>query len=259
MLKLEALNQYISFFKVPYKDIFVGIYILRHPEGAILFDTAGEDADIDNYIVPALEQLAVSAGELTHIFISHNHKDHAGGLRRAHERFPSARIVSGSKLLQEEYPNVLPPADGQLLTKDLQIVTVPGHSADSAALLDLRTNTLVSGDCLQGYGIYGSGAWYGNVGLPNAYYKAIAKLRKCPIEAIVTAHDYYPCGMLSFGKQAVTERLDSCIEALERIRDLIKAKPDMNDDQIARLSNDGTLPRIAPRVVTALRNMEEAL
>ena len=75
MLKIEALNQHISYFKVPYQDIFVGIYILRHPDGAILFDAAGEDGDIDNYIVPALEQLGIAAGELTHIFISHNHKD----------------------------------------------------------------------------------------------------------------------------------------------------------------------------------------
>ena len=29
--------------------------------------------------------------------------------------------------------------------------------------LDLRTNTLITGDCLQSYGIYGSGAWYGAV------------------------------------------------------------------------------------------------
>ncbi len=258
-MKIDALNQHISYFKVPYKDIFVGIYILRHPDGVILFDAAGEDADVDDYIVPALAQLGISAEELTHIFISHNHKDHAGGLRRAHELFPNAVIVSGSAALKAQYPNVLPPVDGQLLTKDLQIITVPGHSADSAALLDLRTNTLVSGDCLQSYGIYGSGAWYGNVRLPKAHYEAIEKLRKYPIETIATAHDYHPCGMLSFGKQAVTERLDSCIGALERIREFINANPDLDDEQIAGLSNDGTLPRVAPHVVTALRNMGEAL
>ena len=257
MLKIEALNEHISYFKVPYKDIFVGIYVLRHSEGAILFDAAGTDADIDQYIVPALEGLGIPAGELTHIFISHSHNDHAGGLRRAHELFPDAVIVSGDKALRERYPNVLMPADGQLLTKELQIVTIPGHSADSAALLDLRTNTLVSGDCLQSYGIYGSGAWYGNVRLPKAHYEAVAKLRKLTIETIATAHDYHPCGMMSFGKQAVAERLDSCIAALERIRSLIKANPDMDDSQIAALSNDGKLPRIASKVVEALRNMEE--
>lgn len=257
MLKIEALNEHISYFKVPYKDIFVGIYVLRHPDGAILFDAAGEDADIDNYIVPALEQLGISASELTHIFISHNHRDHAGGLRRAYELFPKAIIVSGSEALKEQYPNVLTPEDGQMLTADLQIITVPGHSPDSAALLDLRTHTLVSGDCLQSYGIYGSGTWYANIGLPDMHYEAIEKLRKVNIETIATAHDYHPCGMFSFGKQAVAERLDSCIEALERVRKLIKANPQLDDEQIARLSNDGTLPKIAARIVTALRNMRK--
>lgn len=256
MLKIETLNQHISYFHVPYKDIFVGIYILRSADSVILFDAAGEDADIDNYIVPALKQLGISASQLTHIFISHNHRDHAGGLRRASELFPKAVIVTGSEALKEQYPNTLTPTDGQMLTKDLQIITIPGHSPDSAALLDLRTSTLVSGDCLQSYGIYGSGAWYANIGLPDLHYKAIDKLRKLKIETIATAHNYHPCGMLSFGKQAVAERLDSCIEALERVRNLIKTIPDLNDEQITKLSNDGTLPRIASRIVTALRNMQ---
>ena len=64
MLKIEGVNQHISYFKVPYKDIFVGIYILRHPDGVILFDAAGEDADVDDYIVPALAQLGISAEDV---------------------------------------------------------------------------------------------------------------------------------------------------------------------------------------------------
>lgn len=257
MLKIETLNEYISYFKVPYKDIFVGIYVLRHPNGAILFDTAATPEDVDGYIVPALEQLGVFPADLTHIFISHNHKDHAGGLPRLAELYPNTKIVSGCQLLKEQYPDILMLEDGQLLTDSLQVVTVPGHSEDSAALLDLRTNTLVSGDCLQGYGIYGSGTWYGAIRLPEAHYAAIDKLRKLPIETIAAAHDYHPCGMLSFGRQAVAERLDSCIDALERVRNLINANPELDDEQIAALSNDGTLPTIAVRVVTALRNMQD--
>lgn len=255
MLQIETLNEHISYFKVPYKDIFVGIYILRHPGGVILFDAAGEDGDIDNYIVPALEQLGISGEELTHIFISHDHKDHAGGLRRAAELYPDAIIVSGSAMLKEQFPNVLSPEDGQMLTECLQVITIPGHSPDSAALLDLRTDTLVSGDCLQSYGIYGSGYWYGNIGLPEMHYEAIQKLRNIKIETIATAHDYHPCGMFSFGEQAVTQRLDSCIHALGRIRNIIKENPELDDEQIMKRCNDGTLPKIALHVVKALRNM----
>ena len=57
MLEIKKFNEHISYFNVPYKDIYVGIYVIKTPDGAVLFDTAANDADVDHYIVPALEQL----------------------------------------------------------------------------------------------------------------------------------------------------------------------------------------------------------
>jgi glyoxylase-like metal-dependent hydrolase (beta-lactamase superfamily II) len=154
MLEIKEFNQHISYFNVPYKDIYVGIYVIKTAGGAVLFDTAANDADVDGYIVPALEQLGV---QLTHVFISHNHSDHAGGLARVAALYPDATILSRDGELKETYPDILALEDGAMVTDCLQLVTIPGHTADSAALLDLRTNTLITGDCLQSYGIYGSG------------------------------------------------------------------------------------------------------
>lgn len=250
MLKLEKLNDFISYFNVPYKDIYVGIYVIRTDEGAVLFDTAATAFDVDNYIVPALKQLDA---KLTHVFISHNHSDHAGGLDRVAALFPDAKIISRSSKLQESYPDIVTLEDGQMLTDCLQVITIPGHTADSAALLDLRTNTLVTGDCLQSYGIYGSGYWYGAVTLTAQHYAAVRKLRALPIENIATAHDYHPVGQFSIGPDAVAARLDSCIGALERVRAIMDANAAMTDEEIAALCNDGRLPKVASRVVTALR------
>lgn len=249
-MQLTQITDHIRCFPVPYKDIFVKIYILQTEDATVLFDTAACAGDVDGYIVPALEQLGVTP---THIFISHNHSDHAGGLTQAAALFPNARILSRSKKLRETYPDIHCPEDGEILLGCLQVVTIPGHTPDSAALLDLRTNTLVTGDCLQSLGIYGSGYWYGAIGLPAEHAAAIEKLRTLPIENIATAHDYHPDGIYSFGKEAAAKRLDHSIGALRRLQEIIAANPELDDEQIAALCNDGTLPKVAPRIIGAVR------
>ena len=250
MIQLRTITDNICCFRVPYKDIFVAIYILRTDKGTVLFDTAACDADVDNWIAPALEQLGVAPD---YIFISHNHGDHAGGISRATALWPEAVVLSRSTKLMETYPQVRCPEDSEQLLDVLQVVTIPGHSADSAALLDLRTNTLVSGDCLQSYGIYGSGTWYGAITLTADHYAAVRKLRTIRIENIATAHDYHPVGMVSYGADACTMRLDSCIGALDRIRAIMEANPTLDDAQVTQLCNDGHFPTVAVRVITAMR------
>ena len=143
MPEIKTITPDIFCIHVPYRDIFVAIYMIRTERGTVLFDVAGFHDDLDAYIQPALQQLGLVP---THIFISHNHADHSGGLARATELFPDAVILSRSDKLQETYPNVRHFEDGERLLDVLQTVTIPGHTEDSSALLDLRTGTLVSGD-----------------------------------------------------------------------------------------------------------------
>lgn len=254
MFWIGTLNEYTNYFKVPYKDIFVGIYVIRHAGGAVLFDTAATDADVDEYIMPALAELGFAPEQVTHIFISHHHRDHSGGLARAAALCPYARIVSRSETLRELYPDLLAPEDGELLTEGLQVVAIPGHTVDSAAILDLRTNTLISGDCLQQFGIYGSGNWYGAIPLPVEHVAAVRKLRTLPIDTIAAAHAYHPNGMICRGSADVAQCLYSCVGALDRLRFLMERNPELNDEQLADLSNQADLPKVAPRIITALRN-----
>lgn len=254
MIAIEKLNDSIHYFKVPYKDIFVGIYVIETDKGVVLFDTASCDDDVDNWIVPALAQLGVTP---THIFISHNHTDHAGGLARAAAVFPDAVILSRSDELMQAYPNVHSPEDGEQFLDVLQVVTIPGHTQDCAAILDLRTNTLVSGDCLQSYGIYGSGYWYANITLPAEHFAAVEKVRKLKIDTIATAHDYHPVGMISYDAESIQQRLDSCLEALNRVRRIAEEHPDLDPIPVAKLCNDGTLPLVASKVIAAMRKAVE--
>lgn len=254
-MKIEQFNENIFYFEVPYEDVFVNIYVIKYDDKAILFDAAATDFDVNTYILPALSALNVDENVLSHVFISHNHGDHSGGLSLIAKHFPNAKIISRCEKLSAKFANVLRLEDNQPIADCLKLITIPGHTADSAALFDTRSNTLICGDCLQSYGIYGSGLWYGAIGLPKEHFEAINKLRLLNIENILTAHDYHPVGVISKGKNNVLLRLDTCIGALDRICAFIKQNPQLNDEQIANLANSQDFPKVSPHVVCALREL----
>ena len=141
----------------------------------------------------------------------------------------------------------------------LQIIAVPGHSADSLCLLDTETGTLISGDSLQLYGIYGSGTWGASVGMPVEHLEAIDKLRRLDIRRIVASHDYHPFGYLAEGRNAVRKYLDACPEALYRILDAIRSHPDMDSESLAVIYNEQSrLPTVSNRVFAAIRAAAES-
>ena len=240
---------------LPYKDIFTTVVVLESEQGNILFDTAYSQSDVQEQILPALQQLGVAAPK--YIFISHIHGDHAGGLKWILEAFPEATVISRSDALAEEHPGAsfVNPQDGDLFLEHFQVVAIPGHTPDSSALLDKRTGTLVTGDCLQVYGIYGSGTWGAVIYWQKLHLEALEKLHGMDIQAILAAHDYHPYGQTAFGKEAVKAYIDGCLEALLRIRDILKANLEKTDEEITALCNDGSLPTVPVKVVTAMRKL----
>lgn len=236
-----------------YKDIYTSVMVLVSHHGNILFDTAYTQEDVQTQILPAYRQLGID--DPKYIFISHNHIDHAGGLPWVLEAFPQATVLSRSSSLREKYPNhnVIAPEDDTRILEDFQVVTIPGHTPDCAALLDLRTGSLLTGDCLQGYGIYGSGAWGAVIPWIELHLQALKKLHTMDIQAIHAAHDYHPYGEYVQGKEAAKAYVDGCLNALLRVRDCIKGNWSFSDEEVAALCNDGKFPRVPVRIVTALR------
>lgn len=249
------INESISRLTLPYKDIFTTCYTVKTPEGVLLFDTATTDVDVHDRILPFLREEGIDPRKVKAVFLSHSHGDHAGGLPALLPLLPNAKIYARSKKLRETYPErIVSPEDGDQILGILKAVTVPGHSRDSMALLDMRTMTLVSGDCLQLYGIFGSGAWGSNITLPLQHLEALEKLRALPLKQILAAHDYHPLGWHYDTPENISSALDACRDALLRIRDLILQDPALSDEELALLAGDGTAyPRIHPRVITALR------
>ena len=243
---------------IPYKDIDTTVYLLRTPQGMVLFDTASSDEDMEQYLRPAVEELNWSLDDLRYIFISHNHRDHARGLGWVTKTAQEAMVVSRCPKIYEDYPGRgICPEDGDSLLDVLRVVTIPGHTADSAALLDTRDGTLITGDCLQLFGIFGSGLWGANITLPAEHFQAIEKVRAMDVKTILCAHEYHPLGRVISGR-SVAAALDACVEPLMWIRQLIVNHPELDDEQIvARYHEDVYLPTVPPKVAAAMRRALE--
>ncbi len=239
----------------PMKDIYTTVCLLQNEEGAVLFDTGTYDTDVETYILPFLQENGITEENLKYVFISHNHGDHAGGLECVLRHFPKVTVLSRSPKLKEKFGDcVVAPAEEERFLGVFQTVFIPGHTPDSMALLDLRSRTLVSGDCLQAYGIFGSGKWGANIRWPKEYFAALERVAALKPQAILAAHDYEPAGWQATGEEAVADYLEFCRTPLRRVRELILANPSLSDEELAELYGNGPVfPHIGAGVVKAMR------
>lgn len=255
-MEVQKINEYVTRQTLSYKDIFTTVYTVKTEEGYLLFDAASTDADIDGVILPALKALGITEENLKYVFISHKHRDHAGGLARLLTLFPNVTLISRSPILKEEHPGVkfLFPEDMEPICTSLRVVAIPGHTTDSAALYDERTKMLISGDSLQLYGIFGSGEWGSNITLPALHLAALEKLRGMDIESIYTAHDYHPYGYAYLGREAVENALDACARPLITIQKTIENRKHLSDAEIkAVYQGSVSIPTVSEKVIAAVR------
>jgi glyoxylase-like metal-dependent hydrolase (beta-lactamase superfamily II) len=94
---------------------------------AALFDTGWE-------IAPVLSLVAENRLELKHLFITHSHDDHNGGINALREKFPKIRIHTGSRQSPVEQRNR---ANDFIHLGSLRIThrETPGHSEDGVTYI----------------------------------------------------------------------------------------------------------------------------
>lgn len=239
----------------PYKGIFTSVFAIKTPKGVLVFDVASFDEDAENYILPFFKEIDVTEDMIKYVFISHGHSDHAGGINGFEKAFPKTKFITTSPSFKYEYPHldISLVNDGDYVLDVLKVVTIAGHTEESAAIFDTRTKTLLSGDCLQSYGIFGCGTWGVNVPFPAEHIKAVENVRKMDIDSIITAHDFCPYGFRYDGKAEIERALDSCISPIYEIANLIKENPTLSDEEITKLYNSPKRPTLGERIVTAIR------
>ncbi len=122
---------------VQLKDVFTSSFLGVAPDGTAVMIDAGLDAKAvkEN---EALTELGLGPDDLAHIFLTHGHGDHLGGL----ESFPNATVWATEAevdLVKDEGGRVDDlVADGQIVDAGgwaVEVYAMPGHTPGSAAYL----------------------------------------------------------------------------------------------------------------------------
>ena len=218
---------------IPFETVYTSCFLVSTPEGTALLDCATTKQDVDHRILPTLTKHGL-VPDL--IFVSHSHGDHMGGLPFLAEAFPKATLVMRRRDRAEQYPSsrCLIPEDGTLLLECLRVLALPGHSPDSAALLDERSNTLFSFDCLQAQGLDRFGTGLNNIA---DYISSINRIKSKDIDKIVASHRYEPLGTEIIEKQDIPRFLDICLADIDEILAFTRQFPTATEEEIAKRFN----------------------
>ncbi|KRT78544.1 hypothetical protein AMK59_7817, partial [Oryctes borbonicus] len=135
-------------------------YIIGTGKRRILIDTG--DADIPQYINHLKSVLKHEYIDLAHIFITHWHHDHIGGINDVLELKEYTKYCQVWKYPREDQKDDLPSnakfeflKDGQEFSVEgatVRVVHTPGHTTDHVVLQLLEENAIFSGDCILGEG-----------------------------------------------------------------------------------------------------------
>ena len=132
MLNITEIRPDIFRVPVPFENIYTSVFFVRTDTGFLLLDTATYDSDIDQYVLPAMQQLEIPTESLKYVCLSHSHRDHAGGLTRLMQVCPKTCILSHSASLREAYArySIADIQDNDTVLQYLRLLLIPGHAPD---------------------------------------------------------------------------------------------------------------------------------
>ena len=263
MVKFEKILPGIYMMKVPFSTIWSGVFLVEGTE-KVLVDSCVSATSVDDYIVPGLKELGLELSDIGWLINTHGHGDHMGGNDRILTSCPSVKLAAYEETAvkladplpysiatRAKWPEHSPkppqyiPAhkadlvlkEGDVLAGRLQIVHTPGHDTECISLLDTQTNSVLTGDSVQAFGMHGVDgaglAFYKD--LP-AYRKSMEKLELLKVDNIFFSHDFRPFGYAARGRDEVRTMLKVCKVAPEIYTMLVRKK--MNEgitelDQLA--------------------------
>jgi glyoxylase-like metal-dependent hydrolase (beta-lactamase superfamily II) len=167
---------------------FVSAYVLVHGGEAAIVDT-GVAGSADT-IAASLKEIGLDWPAVAHVILTHNHQDHAGSAAEVLTRAADATGYAGVEDIPGiTVPHALTPVQDDDTVFDLRIVTAPGHTPGSIAVLDPAAGgILVAGDAM--------GTTAGAPTLPGAQFTAdmdqakasIVKLGGLTFETLLVGH-----------------------------------------------------------------------
>ena len=178
---------------LPFDTVYTSVFLIKLPDEYVLVDCATTDEDVDKDILPALAHVGISLEDVTKVVVTHNHSDHSGGLSRVLALAPHVEVVR----------------DVRELGQSLCTYPLPGHTQDFIGVLDLRTNTLITGDALQGAGV---DKYRCSLSDKSAYRETLDKIRRdSRVENLLFSHAYEPwLDNKVLGRKGVISALEEC-------------------------------------------------
>lgn len=140
------------------------------------------DPGTDAFVIDEIDHLSTGLGKMPveQIILTHNHFDHAGGVREIKKRY-HAKVLAFSD--GPDVDELL--TDGQRVAAAdgvLDVLHIQGHSSDSICLYSTARRSLFSGDALLNVRSPG-GAF------SSAYVKTLQRLSKLTIDLVYSGHD----------------------------------------------------------------------
>ncbi len=197
----EQLEKGIYRVRIPYENVYTSVFLLTYKKECLLIDGGASATDAENYVLPALRGAGMRP---MMILRSHCHGDHSGGVQRIAEEYG---IKIG--LMEDDFPkngNFVRLYDGEILLNRFQLLNLKGHTDECLAVLDLKTKTLLSFDCLQMGGLDKYGATFTDKA---AYLHTVGRVRRLRLRRIIASHDFEPFGF-DVGKERIIECLNVC-------------------------------------------------
>ena len=181
--------------KIPFEETYTSVFVLEIENGVLLVDCATTDFDVDNYIVPFLLKLGKSIEFVTYLVLSHEHIDHAGGLKRLLQLNGLIKVIDSV----------------EKLPSGLEIYKMAGHLNSCIGVFDAKTKILISCDGLQGAGV---SKYKCSIGDKQGYIDTIERIKKDKrIEKILFSHPYEPwCKNFVEGKEEIDKCLSDCLK-----------------------------------------------
>lgn len=190
------------------------VFLVKNVNDYTMIDCGLNEITTKEQLIPALKRLQIPLDSIKTLLVSHTHDDHVGGLTSLLPFIPQAKIFACRKYM--ETTNFL--SDG-LRFESLQAMHLPGHTLDSYGFLDLRTNSLISGDAIQLWGIGDFGV---NAECPEDYLESHKKLLEMPIENIFSSHYYDFLGIRAIGEKESAEYIKESAKNYQMLIDFVK-------------------------------------